>query len=100
MSLLLVLLALGVVGVVGAVAAGAVTGGLAPVAHDRPAPALPPGPLGAADVAGVRFSTALRGYRMDEVDAVLDRLREELAARDALLAEATARRAAEPAGEG
>jgi len=36
----------------------------------------------AADVDAVRFSLGLRGYRMDEVDAVLEKLREELRERD------------------
>jgi DivIVA domain-containing protein len=34
----------------------------------------------------VRFSPALRGYRMDEVDDVLDRVTEELRVRDAEIA--------------
>ena len=33
----------------------------------------------ASDVASVHFDTALRGYRMDQVDAVLDRLQERIA---------------------
>ncbi|TQL69702.1 DivIVA domain-containing protein [Nocardioides albertanoniae] len=33
--------------------------------------------IGAADLANVRFSVALRGYRMEEVDALIARLREE-----------------------
>jgi DivIVA domain-containing protein len=33
----------------------------------------------ARDIASVRFDTALRGYRMDQVDAVLDRLQERIA---------------------
>jgi DivIVA domain-containing protein len=41
------------------------------------------GPLTADDLARVRFSTALRGYRMSEVDALLDRLTAELEARQA-----------------
>jgi len=36
------------------------------------------GPLTASDLRRVRFSTALRGYRMSEVDALLDRISEEL----------------------
>ncbi|MDX6324354.1 MAG: hypothetical protein QOK15_708 [Nocardioidaceae bacterium] len=36
------------------------------------------GPLTAADLRRVRFTTALRGYRMAEVDALLDRLAAEL----------------------
>jgi DivIVA domain-containing protein len=36
------------------------------------------GPLTAADLRGVRFTTALRGYRASEVDALLARLAREL----------------------
>ena len=36
------------------------------------------GPLTAEDLAGVRFTTALRGYRASEVDALLDRLIAEM----------------------
>jgi DivIVA domain-containing protein len=39
------------------------------------------------DLADVRFAVALRGYRMDEVDRVLDDTREALAARDARIAD-------------
>jgi len=39
------------------------------------------GPLTAEDLAGVRFTTAFRGYRTSEVDALLDRLISELQAR-------------------
>jgi DivIVA domain-containing protein len=39
------------------------------------------------DLAGVRFAVALRGYRMDEVDRVLDDTREALAGRDARIAD-------------
>lgn len=44
-------------------------------------------PVLAEDVGAVRFDLGLRGYRMDEVDDVLDRLADELAARDARIAE-------------
>lgn len=36
------------------------------------------GPIGAQDLRTVRFSLALRGYRMGEVDALLDRLARQL----------------------
>ncbi|MCY0903452.1 DivIVA domain-containing protein [Arthrobacter sp. H14-L1] len=39
------------------------------------------------DVDRLRFSLGLRGYRMDQVDDVLDRLRDQLAAKDARIAE-------------
>jgi DivIVA domain-containing protein len=41
------------------------------------------GPLTAEDLAGVRFTTAFRGYRTSEVDALLDRLVSEMRARPA-----------------
>ena len=39
-------------------------------------------PLVADDLAKVRFTTAARGYRMSEVDALLARLRAEMAERE------------------
>jgi DivIVA domain-containing protein len=39
------------------------------------------------DLAAVRFAVVLRGYRMDEVDRVLDDTREALADRDARIAD-------------
>ncbi|WP_232524692.1 DivIVA domain-containing protein [Nocardioides mangrovicus] len=36
------------------------------------------GPLSAEDLRGVRFTTAFRGYRASEVDALLARLAREL----------------------
>jgi DivIVA domain-containing protein len=42
--------------------------------------------LVAADINGLRFGTALRGYAMDQVDDILDRLGREIAERDGLIA--------------
>lgn len=54
---------------------------------DEPVASLPPVLLPddatPADVDHVRFSLGLRGYRMDQVDQVLDDLRDQLAARNA-----------------
>jgi DivIVA domain-containing protein len=54
---------------------------------DDPVASLPPVLLPAdatpADVDHVRFALGLRGYRMDQVDQVLDDLRDQLAARNA-----------------
>lgn len=47
-----------------------------------------------AELASVRFDRAARGYRMDQVDAVLDRLAEELELRDRRIADLTAERRA------
>jgi DivIVA domain-containing protein len=72
---------------------------LADVYDDRPDSAVPTGrPLTADDLGKVRFSTALRGYRMDEVDALVDRLRADLLSREsARLADADREPAPEPA---
>jgi DivIVA domain-containing protein len=71
-------LAVAVMGVVAVVATGR-GGELAEEFDDRPDARVPAaGPLGAEDLRRVRFSTAFRGYRMAEVDALLDRLTAEL----------------------
>ena len=45
---------------------------------DRPDPVLPVGEISGDDLRRTRFSLALRGYRMSEVDALLDRLARQL----------------------
>lgn len=83
--MLLVLLA--VVAAVAVVAVGR-AGSMSDAPPDRsPRGGLPAGDVDRAAVDGLRFSVGLRGYRMDEVDAVLDRLVAELEARDARIAE-------------
>ena len=57
-----------------------------PHPDDRDA-TLPPGAVQPEDIGELRFDLALRGYRMAEVDGVLHRLRDELAARDTRIAE-------------
>jgi DivIVA domain-containing protein len=60
-------------------------GSLSEVYDDRPDAAVPSGrPLTSDDLRAVRFSTAVRGYRMDEVDAFIDRIRADLIARESL----------------
>lgn len=67
---------------------------MAPAYDDRPDATVPADrPLVADDLRRVRFSLALRGYRMSEVDALLDRLARELETREA------AREAAQMAAE-
>ena len=73
-------LVVGVMGLAAAAAAGRF-GGMVEVYDDRPDSTVPADrPLTAEDLEAVRFTSALRGYRMDEVDALLDRLAEELRA--------------------
>lgn len=45
-------------------------------------------PLRADDIEDVRFDTAVRGYRMDQVDALLERVRATLAAAEAAAGQA------------
>ncbi|MDH6123246.1 DivIVA domain-containing protein [Kitasatospora sp. GP82] len=76
--------------VVGGAALVALGGGgsLPEAVHDRIAARLPQDrPLSRHDVDEIRLPMALRGYRMDEVDDVLDRLGAELAYRDSRIAE-------------
>jgi DivIVA domain-containing protein len=83
-----VLIAILVLGVV-AVVAGGRGGELAAAEDDRPGPWLPADrPVSADDVDAVHFGVGFRGYRMDEVDEVLDRLAAELREREAELREA------------
>lgn len=70
-------------GAVAVVAAG-VGGSMAEVYDDRPDSRVQAdGPLTAQDLRRVRFTTAFRGYRMSEVDALLERLAIELEAAQA-----------------
>jgi DivIVA domain-containing protein len=93
---LLGILAVLVLGAVVVVAAGR-GAGMSPAYDDRPDLTVPADrPLTGGDLRGVRFSVGLRGYRMDEVDALLARLAEQLDDRTA--ADRTAAdRAAPPA---
>lgn len=50
---------------------------------------LPARPLSAADLQELRFGITVRGYAMDQVDDVLDRLSHEIAERDAVIAQLT-----------
>jgi DivIVA domain-containing protein len=71
----LVVLALGGVAVV----ASGVGAPLAPAYDDRPDALVPTDrPLTGADLRSIRFTTAVRGYRASEVDALLDRLATQL----------------------
>jgi DivIVA domain-containing protein len=85
--LLLLLAALAVLAAISVIAAGVgSTIGAAP--PDRsPAGELGEDGVDRAALARLRFSLAFRGYRMDEVDTVIDRLATELEDRDRRIAE-------------
>jgi DivIVA domain-containing protein len=60
---------------------------MADMPRDAAPPELPADrPLNGDDVRGLRFEMAFRGYRMADVDAVLDRVAEDIAWRDAEIA--------------
>lgn len=96
MSFFLVFLAIALIGVTVFVGAGPASGifrnrhaGGRQIddGFDEPVASLPavllPAVAVPADVDRVRFALGLRGYRMDQVDQVLDELRDQLAAKDA-----------------
>ena len=71
---------------------------MAEAVRSTPDPGLPERPA-AVDVDAVRFDTAMRGYRMDDVDDRLRGLRDDLAARERTLAGLRAEHPAEPPAE-
>jgi DivIVA domain-containing protein len=90
-TLVFVLAGVAVVTVVALLAVGRL-GELPDVDPDRPPTAMPEDrPVESADVDAVRFTVGMRGYRMDEVDEVLDRLAAEVAARDERIADLESR---------
>ncbi|MBM7786005.1 DivIVA domain-containing protein [Tenggerimyces flavus] len=87
MTYIWVALVVVLLGLTAAVAIGR-GGAMARAYPDRPEVRLPADrPLTAEDLEDIDFSVTMRGYRMDEVDDVLQRLVTEIAERDALIAE-------------
>ena len=95
----LVLVAVALVAAVLGVASGRLPADpMAEAVRSTPDPGLPEHPL-AVDVDAVRFDTALRGYRMDDVDDRLQGLRDDLAERERTLAGLRAEHPAEGPAE-
>jgi len=85
---LVVALAVVVAAVTLAVVGGGEQAPLPEAAPERLYDPLPPDrPVNRADVDGLRFPLAARGYRMSDVDDALNRLAAELAERDARIAD-------------
>ncbi|HMQ36150.1 MAG TPA: DivIVA domain-containing protein [Micropruina sp.] len=61
-----------------AVAASGRLGALPGTVTDTPRPHVPTGVLTGADLRGLRFAVVPRGYSMDQVDELLDRLARQL----------------------
>ena len=82
MTWLFTLLAVTVIALAAGVVTGRISGGMDPAPSSSPFRGLPPEGTVPADLEALRFTPALRGYRMDEVDRVLDQLALELRRRD------------------
>jgi DivIVA domain-containing protein len=86
MGLLFIIVGVAVIAGVALLISGRWREGLPEVAPDaaRPAPAIPEevGAVTVADIEQVRFEQSVRGYRMQDVDEVIDRLAREIEARD------------------
>lgn len=75
-----------VLGIAAVAASGALSGMSRRPSNDVPAFMKEHGVLTAQDLDNVRFNVARAGYEVSQVDALLDRLRHEIAMRDDLLA--------------
>ena len=62
-------------------------GGLAPLPDETTRLALPERPLTPSDLRDIRLGKAVSGYRVDQVDLLVDRMAGDLAARDARISE-------------
>jgi DivIVA domain-containing protein len=91
-----VLTGIAILGVVALGASGS-GDGLDPPTSDRPGPWAPSErPVSGDDLRRARFGLAFRGYRMSEVDQLIDRVAQEIVLRDELIDELEAQRATPP----
>ena len=74
MNLFLVLIVIVLIGLTVAAVMGKISGFMADPTSSRSFSGVPAGPFSAGDMAQLHFDQALRGYRMDEVDEVIDAL--------------------------
>lgn len=91
MILLLVLTLVLLIGLTTAAVMGRIGGFMADPVSSQSFRGVPDGPLSTDDVGGLRFDVALRGYRMDQVDEVIDALGARLLALEAVVAARTVR---------
>ncbi|HSN43498.1 MAG TPA: DivIVA domain-containing protein [Propionibacteriaceae bacterium] len=86
-----------VIGLTVALASGRL-GAMPEAIVDRPVPRLPDGELSATDVRDASFAVVMRGYSMEQVDALLSRLADQLDAESP--EDVVADSESQPAGEG
>jgi hypothetical protein len=84
MTILFVVIAVAVIALA-AVAASGKLGQLTDPVVDRQPARIPPVPLAASQLVDLRFATAARGYRMQDVDEAIEALTETLRIREAQL---------------
>lgn len=72
MIVFLLLVVVLLIGLSAAAVMGWIGGFMAEPTSSQAFPGLPAGPLSADDIGPLRFDQALRGYRMDQVDEVID----------------------------
>lgn len=85
MGILFLLLGVAVIGGAALLISGRWRDGLPDTAAEEfeaPLAAVPLGDVSAADLEDIRLDQAVRGYRMDEVDALVERLGAEISSRD------------------
>jgi len=73
-NLFLLLIVIVLIGLTVAAVMGKISGSMADPTSSRSFSGVPAEPLSAGDMAQLHFDQALRGYRMDEVDGVIDAL--------------------------
>lgn len=78
LALLVVVVGLAVAVAIGRIPVTGMDGPTRTSAYDG----LPEGPVTDEDLESLRFDQTMRGYRMNQVDRVIDRLRDELLERD------------------
>jgi len=95
--LFLVLIVVVLVGLTTAAVLGKIGGFLADATSSQSFSGVPPGPLSTQDIEELRFDQALRGYRMNQVDEVLDALCERVTELESEVAALSGRRGTSPA---
>jgi DivIVA domain-containing protein len=76
--LFFVLIVILLIGLTTAAVLGKIDGFLPDATSSQSFGGIPPGPLSPEDIEALRFDQGLRGYRMDQVDGVLDALCERV----------------------
>ena len=99
MILFLVLVVIVLVGLTTAAVLGKIGGFLANATTSQSFNGMPPGPLSTQDIEELHFDQALRGYRMNQVDEVLDALCERVTELESQVADLSGRGGTSPVAD-